>query len=253
MTKFEHINPSLAREISKENIIEESRNKVAENIEAIKNLIENAGGPEEFYSSARYESAGELEQLLRELAALSMEAIKEGEFDMALDIGRQALEASGIEGARTASVQSPDGMVAIAEATNWAAKVISYGFYGLKPAMIVAAAQDPGVYFGIGDDGAYYLGSPTIGMASFHDPNDEIGYIMVNHLKQRVPRWEYPWSGISRQEDSFVILKDLGANRELADKYAEATLPEDLKMIRQNHMEESFHNRLEILGNLLKK
>lgn len=207
--------------------------------------------PEEFFSSGQYESFEKFDDLLIKLSNLAFHAVIEKDFTEALDIGRQALEISGISAANNISMQSPDDVVALTEGINWAAKTISYSFYSLKPTMLVAASQTEGVFFGYGDDGAYYLGTPTIGVASFHDPGDEVGYIITHCLKQTIPEWEYPWSGVSRQDDAFNILDDLSSGRKLVEHYADVTSPEEMKKARDTYMKNNFHDRLVKIGELL--
>jgi len=215
-------------------------------------LIENCGGPEAFFSSGQYESIGRFEDIVAKISGLAFRAVIKEDFSETIDIGRQLLEVSGITAAKSASTQSPNGAIALAEAINWGAKSISYAFYSLKPAMIVAASQIGGVFFGYGDDGAYYLGSPTIGVASFHDPGDEVGYILGHYLKKDIPEWEYEWSGVSRQESAFELLNDLNSGQGLAKAYANSTSPEEMVEVRDKYMENNFRERLHVLDDLLK-
>ncbi len=216
----------------------------------LKQLIGTYKNPEEFYSSGQYENLRKFEDALIQLGDLASQAVREKNFDEALDIGRRALEISGIEGAKHVGVHNPDDVIALTEAINWAAKTISYGFYSLKSAMIIAASQTGGVSFGYGDDGAYYLMSPGIGAASFHDPGDEVGYTITHILKQPISSWEYAWSEVSRQEDAFRILEDLSSGRSLAKIYADMTSPEDIKNARDAYMTDNFHERLTTIGEL---
>lgn len=216
------------------------------------NLISNSGGPEEFFVVEQYESLGQFEKIVAQLAQLAFEAILDKKFDEVISISQQTLELSGITVAKNVSAQSPNAVIALAEAINWAAKVISYTFYSLKPLMIVAASQTPGVFFGYNDDGTYSLGSPTIGIASFHDPSDEVGHILINLFKQEIPEWEFAWSGISRREDAFKILEDLSSGKGLVKTYSDLTSPEELKKAREKYLEGNFHDRLITLGELFK-
>lgn len=218
-------------------------------IAGLKKLIESHGGAEVFFSSSQYES-DDFENYLSKLSNTALELIKEKKFAEVLEIGQKALEASGIESAMNVNPESPDGAVALTEAINWAAKTISYHFYDLKPKLIVAAAQIPGVHFGYGDDSTYSLGSPTIGTASFHDPGDEVGYILSEHLNKDIPQWEYEWSGVSRQESAFEILEDLSSGRGLVEVYANTTSPEPIRIAREKYMRKNFHDRLATLGEL---
>lgn len=117
--------------------------------------------------------------------------------------------------------QSPGGAAAIAEAVNWAAKTIDLNFYSLKPYAVVSAALLGASLWNRG--GVWYLYGKGIGTVSFHDPHDEINYL-VSHYDIPVKDWGYEWSGISRQEDAFDILK----NKKLRKRYDDLTRPRHL-------------------------
>lgn len=244
------IKGEVARELNSFDI-EESRKK-EKLFDALKELIASCGSPEEFFSVGRFES-NKFEEIILALRLHALDALKKRDPSEAVEIGRQVLEISGVSAARNVSTQSPNGAIALAEAINWGAKNFSYSFYSLKPAMIVAASETEGVFFGYGEGDAYYLGSPGIGVASFHDPDDEVGYIITEVLKKNIPEWEYPWSGISRQEDSFKILESLVSGNELVGRYADLTLPEDIRKARRKYMGDNFNSRLVALGDMLKK
>ncbi len=134
-----------------------------------------------------------------------------------LDVLDQAivwLVADGVEiSFRFASLAALATMVA--EAVNWAAKTINYGYYALKPELVdYAAAHAP--RSGWGQDGAFYLWTPETGAVSFHDPGDEIG---------SAGEWPWPWHGISRQDTAFEVL---AGNPELLRHLAILTTPAEL-------------------------
>jgi hypothetical protein len=178
----------------------------------------------------------EVVSCFQELRRFAYESFSQKDYAGVIDIGRQALEAYGVEGAETASVHSPTAAVAIAEAVNCAAKEMSFYFYKLKPLLIVSAWK-LGAEFGVGaNDNAYYLGTHTIGVASFHDPGDEIGHLVLNVLKERIPVWEDGWSGVSRHEDALLILRDLDLGEGLVNLYAETTSTEDMRRARKAYI-----------------
>ena len=140
----------------------------------------------------------------------------------------------GIEGTEKVSVQTPSSAIVLTEAINLAAKEYDSKCYWLKPAMIVASWK-LGADFGIGEDNAYYLGTPTVGVASFHDPGDEVGYLVLKVIKEQIPVWGSPWSGLIRQDDAYEILKDFYAENSLVEQYAEATSTEEMQVIREKY------------------
>jgi hypothetical protein len=105
--------------------------------------------------------------------------------------------------------------VLIAEAVNWAAKVIDGEYYDLKPRVVDYVSQCVGVrggWYG----GAYYMYHYAVGVVSFHDPHGEITASGC---------WPFPWSGVSRQEHVFECLAgDVG----LIGVLAELTTPLEL-------------------------
>lgn len=104
--------------------------------------------------------------------------------------------------------------ILLTEACNWAAKVLDYEFYSLKPRCIeecVHLGADGGWKNGI-----FYLYHPDVGVASFHDPMGEIQIEDMN--------WPFEWSGIPRQERAFDLLTD----RKTRLQYRYATAPGEL-------------------------
>jgi len=191
------------------------------------------------------------ENIISELRHLTIEAITNGEFAEVIDIGRQVLKEIGVKESEDISTESPDDAIAVAEAINLSAKVISPAYYDLKPSMIVAASEI-GASFGIGEDDAYYLSSPTIGTASFHDSYDEVGNIIVNLLGKEIPKWDHPWSGVERQDDAFNIIADLNNGRTLAEQYANTTSPQKVKEARDKYMNSRRKSAVVKMGDFLK-
>ncbi len=105
------------------------------------------------------------------------------------------------------STSTPQGAILLAEAVNWAAKTIDYGFYSLKPMVWQEASRVEGVESGWGDDGTFVLFHPEVGCASAHDPGREINAGGV---------WPHPWSGVRRQNWAFRLLKSARARRLMA-------------------------------------
>ena len=172
---------------------------------------------------------GLVEQIVIDINSLIYISFKEGEFEQIVELGRRLLGLCGVREAELVSSSTPAGAVAIAGASNLAAKTINPAiFYTLKPALIVAAWK-LGAEFGLGDDGAYYLSEPITGTESFHNPDGEIEYYVKKILHEKVPVWEHPWSGVPRQDEAFDILDSLSNGAKLASEYAETTLPSDMK------------------------
>ncbi len=190
---------------------------------------------DEYQNQDAYQKAQEMRHSFNELADSAYGLFEDEDYVSVVDIGRQMLEAYQVEGAESISAQSPTGAVAIAEAINLAAKEISYSFYSLKP-MLVVLVWKLGGDFGFGEDNAYHLGTNSTGVASFHDPYDEIGSLVLNSLNERIPVWNHGWSGVVRQDDAFNILRDLEEGPGLAEQYAEATSTEDMRHIRKAYM-----------------
>lgn len=88
----------------------------------------------------------------------------------------------------------------LAEAVNWAAKVVDPGFYAFK-ARVVAAARSAGALGGWGEDeqgdAVYYLWAPLVGETSYHDPHGEISEALAPSSAQET--WPCGWSGVERQ------------------------------------------------------
>lgn len=105
--------------------------------------------------------------------------------------------------------------ILIAEAVNLAAKVIDPEFYALKPDCVrecVEMGADGGWRGGI-----FYLYHPSVGVASFHDPFDQIEV-------EGSTGWPFEWSGVYRQEQAFDLLVD----RKALLRMRFATAPGDL-------------------------
>lgn len=189
-----------------------------------------------YFDEAAYEAQNDVEDYLGKLGLLAHKYLRHEEYSNVINVGREVLQILGIPGAEQASSQSESSAVALTEAINLAAKNHTYGCYALKPAMIVAAWK-LGADFGIGEDNAYYLGTPTVGVASFHDPEDEVGYLVLKVLNEQMPIWESPWSGVPRQEDAHDLLQDLNAGGSLVEQYANATSTEEMRKIREMYMQ----------------
>lgn len=106
--------------------------------------------------------------------------------------------------------------ILLAEACNWAAKVISSSYYDRKPALVVLASRQWGVRTWLDTDPrgnvVYYLYHKEVGVASFHDPYGE-----VSSLNPEISEgWQFPWSGIRRQDQAFELLGDLDLVKEIA-------------------------------------
>lgn len=141
-----------------------------------------------------------------------------------IQLAKDALVAQGIEEAKDIALTTPAAAVAFAEAVNFSAKVFNENMYALKPAAIIAAWK-LGAKFGIGEDDAYYLFDPYVGTASFHNPRFEIEHLVEDVLGERVPEWMYEWSGVSRQEDSFQVLRDFKSGEGVVPSLRDATTP----------------------------
>lgn len=120
----------------------------------------------------------------------------------------------------------PGNAILIAEAVNWAAKVLTDSFYMLKPAMIVASAK-LGAQIGKEDDGGwpiYYLFNRDVGVASFHDPGCEVDGLLRNMgFTGEIKDWEFGWSGVVRQDLAFHLLS--GKEKLFLQKMRYSTLP----------------------------
>lgn len=103
--------------------------------------------------------------------------------------------------------------VLLAEACNWAAKVIHPAFYDLKPAVLDEVAGMDEVVSGWGEDGCFYLFHDEVGATSYHDPYDEVN---------TGGRWPFPWSGVRRQHLAFRMA---GGDEDLIWLMAVATTP----------------------------
>lgn len=225
---------SSGEEINSERI-ETERVEILKHFRKSYDLIRNLDYYDIYTDQVAYEAQAHTESLLAKLGLLTHEYIRQGEYSSVLDVGREVLEVLGIPGAEQASTQLASSAVVLSEAINLAAKTYTSGCYALKPAMIVATWK-LGADFGIGDDNAYYLGTPTVGVCSFHDPEDEVGYLILEVLSEQIPIWESSWSGVPRQDDAYEILQDLNTGGNLVELYAEATSTEEMRNIRETYM-----------------
>lgn len=115
----------------------------------------------------------------------------------ALELAEHLLRQHGVDPRHVPA--GPVRAVLVAEAVNWAAKIIDGGFYDLKPAVCDEVAAMAGVVSGWGDDDCFYLCADGAGAASFHDP--------FGQIKSR-GEWPFPWSGVLRQAHAFDLLRD---------------------------------------------
>lgn len=131
----------------------------------------------------------------------------------ALQCAADALLEAGVDLGNCQWWRLPDAIL-ITEAVNWAAKVIDWSFYDLKPDCIRECVE-------LGAEGGwrgeiFYLYHHAVGVASFHDP---YGQIDIGALY-----WPWEWSGVTRQDAAFELLTDLRLRRQMAY----ATAPGDL-------------------------
>ena len=174
--------------------------------------------------------------VLRLLYPIINTALIQNDFQELIELGRKILVVFDIPDAEKISSSTPTGAIAVTEACNLAAKTLEADlFYALKPALIVSSWK-LGADFGRGMDGAYYLSDPIIGTASFHDPGGEVESIIRNKLREEIPTWHHGWSRITRQDEAFKIISSLGNGGILVDTYAESTLPESTKLLKQKWM-----------------
>jgi hypothetical protein len=177
----------------------------------------------------------EVDRCFSDLRYACYEYIRMKEWSSVINVAIKTLKMFGIEGVDKLSPSSVDASIAVTEAINLSAKLINYNFYELKPATIVAAWKN-GANFGLGDDDAYYLSSPTIGAASFHDPDDEVGFMILDVLEEKIPEWDYGWSGVYRQDDAYNILRSLSSDGSLAHEYSQITYPDEMAKVRDKYM-----------------
>lgn len=156
--------------------------------------------------------------------------LTEGEFWEIVRLAREALVRCGVQDAQEVSLRTPAAAVAFAEAINLAAKEYHFALYALKPALIIAAWK-LGAKFGKGGDDAYFLFDSYVGTASFHNPGGEIEHLIEDVLREQVPEWVYPWSGIPRQGDVFDVLRDFKTGEGVIPPLRDATTPEDLARV----------------------
>lgn len=222
--------------------------KVELTIQAIKELLEKIDR-----INPSYEEYLEFEANLFEhfttLKDLAYEYLIMEDWGEIINIGRKTLEIFGIREAREISPNTPNGSIALTEAVNLSAKNVTPCFYALKPLMIVASWKN-GAHFGLGEDEAYYLASITMGVASFHDPGNEVGQIIEVILGEAIPQWEHEWSGVYRQDSSIEILKGLAGNRmfeQVKGEFVAATSPEEYRKWKLKYL-----NRKPLSNKLIK-
>lgn len=114
-----------------------------------------------------------------------------------VSIAEEWLREDGVAIGKTLPFQAR--AVLVAEAVNWAAKVINPEYYNIKPLVIDEVAGMPEVLSGWGEDDCFYLFHQEVGTASFHDPNGDIA---------TQGSWDFPWSGVGRQEFVFDLLAE---------------------------------------------
>lgn len=151
-----------------------------------------------------------------------------GRYEEVLRLAKNILTHNGLDIAKEVPVGLSESSVLIAEAVNLGAKVIDYDLYRIKPAVIVSAWKN-GAQFGFNKgDGTYTLFHPSVGAASFHDPSEEIRYIIEDLLGEKIPEWPHEWSGIYRQDEAFDLLKDFFERKGLLENMAQRTTPPEL-------------------------
>ncbi len=137
----------------------------------------------------------------------------------------------GVEAASDVDCAHPDSALSVAEAVNFAAKILDPHFYSLKPAAIVSAYK-LGVYLGYNSsDDTFSLFSKRLGVASFHDPNHEVRDMLMG-LDGEVKDWPYEWSGVYRQDQAFQLLNALAdfndSSKAFIDSLAQRTTPGEI-------------------------
>ena len=170
-----------------------------------------------FLTSDDYEGREKVEKILERM-------IVEKKYWEIIHIAREALIKLGVSGAQEIALTTPAAAVAFAEAVNLSAKTYNSNMYTLKPAVIVAAWK-VGATFGVGEDDAHYLFDPYVGTASFHNPDGSIEYIVENKLGEKVPEWQYKWSGVTRQYEAFDVLRDFKSGEGVIPPLRDSTTP----------------------------
>ena len=127
----------------------------------------------------------------------------------ALQRAAQSLQEAGIDLGNRLWWRVEDAIL-ITEAVNLAAKILDEDFYSLKPDCVRECVELGAA--GGWRNGIFYLFHPEVGVASFHDPYDQIKVI---------GDWPYEWSGIRRQDQAFELLTD----ERLLNKYRFLTSP----------------------------
>lgn len=129
----------------------------------------------------------------------------------ALATAQQWLEQDGVVfGAAYFNLPLAAQLIMMAECCNYAAKVIDYSYYSLKPRFIELAVRE-GAYSWVNYDECgnwvCYLYHKDVGTASFHDPYYEIAEETLKESPWYVDR-PFEWSQIPRQDEIFEMLRD---------------------------------------------
>jgi len=128
---------------------------------------------------------------------------------------KEMLYNAGVTNIEHVDVYDPKGALMLAEAVNWAAKVIDPDFYAIKPLLVVACSLLNNVESGW-DRGVFYLYHNSIGEVSFHDPYDQI-WDCQTILGIPRNKWEHGWSEINRQPLAFDTLTNPKLQKRLAN------------------------------------
>ncbi len=124
--------------------------------------------------------------------------------------------------------RSASGAILVAESCNRMAKVFSYSFYALKPVLMYAACK-LGAVMGIGEDDAIYLYDKGVGVASFHDLGGDFVSMWKHFEGKPCPTWDYPWSGVIRQNEALQLAHDYsqhGEQSQHVESMSNATAPD---------------------------
>ena len=142
--------------------------------------------------------------------------------DCGLDDLMKDLRSVGYSFTAFEKVNSNAKIILLAEAANWAAKVIDSSYYELK-AELIRTAIVRGIRCWVSTDewsdtSIFYLYDKEVGVASFHDPFDSVNYCQMMELSDYLSNdnWNFPWSGIRRQNLAFDLLGDENLLKEMA-------------------------------------